>query len=302
MRRTPARVGLALAALLAAGSYVFPPLRRGAVEATLEVHVAGRGPAPGLAAAQYEVRLRGPAGLECDPPRLGDAAAAWKADRIASAWSEEGDRVEVSLDVHLTQVKPGAAPLPDLRLRFRPDAGAAWEEAEWLDILRQARDGPPPEPYTPEPARPWWLLPAAAVLVVVLAAAGWLRWRRRPVPAPPVPAAVRALKELERLEESALPPAGHSAAFHTRASEVLRRYLAERFGLPALERTTAEFLSAAVKVPELAAYDGRLREFLERCDLAKFAGAGLSAEQCRHSAALARELIGRTRTPPPGGA
>jgi hypothetical protein len=288
------RAALALAALLGVGAYVYPPQRRGDVEAVLEVDVAERGPGPGLAAADYVVRLSGPADLEVDVPRLEDAAAAWKVDWRASGWRLEDGRAAVAIEIHLAQVKPGPVPLPDVRLRFQEGPGAPWQEVEWLDVLRQTREGPPPGPYTPEPGRQAWLLPAALGVVVLAAVSGWALWRRRPSRPVPLAASVRALKELDRLEQSALPPAADSATFHTRVSDVVRRYLLERFGLPAPERTTSEFLGAAADVPELAACGELLRDFCDRCDLAKFANAALTAEECRTTAGLARSLVERT--------
>jgi hypothetical protein len=128
---------------------------------------------------------------------------------------------------------------------------------------------------------------ALALLLVVL------RRRRHPKVTPLAPQA-RALLELERLEQTTLPPASPAEVFHTHLSEVVRCYLSERFGLKALEQTTAEFLAAARQVPQLGEQEPLLRELCARCDLAKFARAGLSAEECRLSAGLARTLVEQT--------
>ncbi len=288
------RAALALIALLGVGAYVFPPQRRGVLEAVLEVDVAARGPAPGLAAALYVLRLRGPATMEADGPRLGDATASWKADWRASSWRLRDEQAELHIEIHLRQIKPGPVPLPDLRLRMREGPESPWQEVEWIDILRQTRPGPPPERYTPQHSAPWWIGPGAAATGVVLGMGVWVLLRRRPARSAPVSPLLRALKELDRLEQSALPPATDSATFHTQVSEVVRRFLMEHFGLPALERTTAEFLQTATRVPQLTATADVLREFCDRCDLAKFAGTSLTAEECRATLSLARRLIEST--------
>jgi hypothetical protein len=84
-----------------------------------------------------------------------------------------------------------------------------------------------------------------------------------------LPPEARARRELEGLRQ--LPENG---AILSRVSQVLRHYYGEAFGLPSIELTTTEFcnaISASDTVgSELA---GVLRDFLRRCDQAKFAPA-----------------------------
>jgi hypothetical protein len=280
---------------VARAEFTFPTERRGAVEAVLEVRVADRPVAPGQAAATYILRLRGPAQLEVLPPQLGDAAGAWKSDWQASYWTEDAGAAVVTLSVALRQLKPGGAPLPDVRLRFREGMEEPWQEVEWLDVLRLAQEMQGPR-LPVEPASASWGWWAGLAVFAAALGIGLMMLRRRRTQTPALPPDVRALGELDRLEASALPPAGLAAVFHTQLSEVVRRYVADRFGLKALEQTTAEFLAAVNKVPQLANQQDLLREFCDRCDLAKFAGAGLSPEECRGSAELARTLVQQTRS------
>src|SRR5262249_36919295 len=101
----------------------------------------------------------------------------------------------------------------------------------------------------------------------------------------------------DRIERTALPPVGEPDAFHTQVSNVVRRYLQERFGLRAPQQTTAEFLAlgAAQQLP--APQQALLRDLFERCDLAKFARAGASPEDCRRLATLARAFVHQTAPP-----
>lgn len=296
LRPWPSAISLLLALPFVAGSVEFPR-QQGKVEATLEVRVAGRSPAPGLGSATYLLCLKGPANLQVEPPRLGDATGAWKQAWQSSAWAADGAGVVVEDVVELRQVKPGAAPLPDVKVRFREGASAPWHEVEWLDVLRQMRGIAPPEAPAPPPVSRW--LPAAggALGAIVLLACGWGLWRRRSAPPAPLPPGTRALRELASLEETALPGCDGSA-LHARLADTVRRYLAERFGLRALEQTSAEFLESARLVPQLGGTrQDLLRDFLERCDLAKFAPAGVSPEDCRQTAALARALVEQAEAP-----
>src|SRR5207249_532712 len=90
----------------------------------------------------------------------------------------------------------------------------------------------------PVPHSWWWLLP-----IIVLGAIAWWLWRRKKPTAatesvvPPTAFEI-ALAALQRLREEN-PPVG---VFYTRLSDVVRRYLEDRFQLRAPERTTEEFL------------------------------------------------------------
>jgi hypothetical protein len=288
-------VGLALAGR-AAADFTFPAQRCGAMEAVLAVHVADHSEAPGLAAAVYTIEVRGPAGLQVEAPQLGDATQAWKVTWEKPSRKEEAGGVIVTLRGSVQQVKPvPPGKLPSLRLGLREDPKAEPQEVEWLDILDRLRELPGPA-APPEPPAVWKWAVAAGVVIAAMLTALVLGRRRKPI-APPRPPEERALSEIDLLERTALPPAGPADAFHTRLSDLVRRYLAERFGLKALEQTTAEFLAAARQVPQLNEREPLLCEFCERCDLAKFARAELSPQDCRRSADLARTLVEQLRSP-----
>ena len=104
---------------------------------------------------------------------------------------------------------------------------------------------PLPFPQLPNPAEvslppPWWL-PWAMVLVLLLLIAliVWLLLRPKPLPAAPLrqpwSSAFRALNDL-RSRIQAIPPQDVSH----RVSLILRRYLLERYAVPAPARTTHE--------------------------------------------------------------
>ena len=60
--------------------------------------------------------------------------------------------------------------------------------------------------------------------------------------------------------------------FSIRVSDILRRYVTEQYRLPVTRQTSVEFLAAAAKAPSFSADDKSLLEdFLNRCDLIKFA-------------------------------
>jgi hypothetical protein len=297
------------AALAAAGAApapgdegdAFPAERRGESVASLTVRVAEKGAAPGLAAVRLTVSVTGPAGAEVEPLRLEDPTDSWKVPLAAGSWGVDGGRLTWCQTAELRQARPGVVALPGVRLRLRDGPGAEWQEVVWADILKTLR-GPPPAEELPPPAPSPWPgrlrragAAVGAALVLGLALALWVALRRRGRRAEPLPPHDRALRELERVEREGLPPAGDAAEYHTRVGDVVRAYVAARFGVRAAQQTTAEFLAGLGAVPELDA-EGRelLRSFLERCDLAKFARVSPPPEECRRTAELAREFVRRT--------
>jgi hypothetical protein len=215
----------------------------------------------------------------------------------------------------------GDPPLQIAPLRYRLQSGKGeWQTATWKEVLirvtttvqqvdpSQLRDITGPEPM-PEVKSPWigvlrW---SGAALVALAAVLMYLEWRRRHAKATPaLPPHEWAVQELARLESMGLPQHGQAERFHTLASDTIRRYLELRFQLRAPRQTTAEFLEAMREAPQLdAGQRALLRDFLERCDLAKFARAEYSVEECKGTADMARTFVDQTKptlAPVPQGA
>ena len=120
---------------------------------------------------------------------------------------------------------------------------------------------------------PTWMVVTAAVIALLLLIGAALLIRRaiknRPVPPPPTPRSI-ALRALERLrgDVKSLDPYDFSIA----VSDVLRTYVGAAYGLHAPQQTSPEFLAAISSSPKFSAGDRKLlAEFLETCDLIKFA-------------------------------
>lgn len=282
---------LALPAADDADGVVLPEQTHGDMTARLMVHVAGAGPQPGAALVRLTLTITGGPLFQVEPPRLADPVNAWEPQ--VNEWCRlDGDRLTWTQSILLRQIKPGPAALPDVKVRFREGPGAAWEDAEWVDVLKTARAAPPPEPSPPLPSGMGWLPWAVLAAPLALAALAWALRLRRARPRRMLPADQRALQDLRRMEQT---PDLDSPAFYTTLSDVVRRYLAERFNLPAMRQTTAEFLETVGRMGRLAPEEQAiLLDLLERCDLAKFAPVGASVESCRETAFLARRFVERT--------
>ncbi|HYE29883.1 MAG TPA: hypothetical protein VEH27_00510 [Methylomirabilota bacterium] len=117
-----------------------------------------------------------------------------------------------------------------------------------------------------------WAIIAGGVLAgVIIAWFAWRLWQKRPRKNPGellIPAHRRALELLR----GALAHIDEPERFCTEVSNIARRYLEERFALHAPERTTEEFLEELRASSALSlSHKQALADFLEQCDLAKFA-------------------------------
>jgi hypothetical protein len=234
------------------------------------------------AAAAWRVRPAGPPVVEAlpggrerwsrpyrfDPYLPGDPARIVFAPIMVTAGTAnrsdevQGPVVEVKVQTTLTAAKPDDA---------RPVTG--------IETLPPVMPG--------DSGSGVWLVIAvpAALFLAGLLVGLRKRWlaKRRPLPAPAWAAA-----EFDRL-------GGESGvAFADRLAAVLRGYVERRYGVPAPRLTTAELAAEAGRAGWPA--DG-LRELLDRCDRAKFAGEAPDAAEARELLARAREWVS-SQSPP----
>jgi hypothetical protein len=103
---------------------------------------------------------------------------------------------------------------------------------------------------------------------------------------------------LDRLEAArALMNEAHVREYAFAVSEIIRSYIEQRFGEKAKRRTTEEFLSDLIRQTgtPLAAHRALLEDFLNHCDLPKFARWQLSIAEMESMHASARTFILETR-------
>jgi hypothetical protein len=132
------------------------------------------------------------------------------------------------------------------------DAAADMQHVTVASVLGDAnesadiRDIAGPE-AVPRDLRPWYVAGGAlAALTLLVLGWRWLRRRRRHAEraAPPRPAHEIAAEALRALRARRLPEAGEFKEFYSALSDIVRRYLEDRFRLRAPEMTTEEFLAA----------------------------------------------------------
>jgi hypothetical protein len=145
-------------------------------------------------------------------------------------------------------------------------------------IAQEFHDIAPPVDYTL--LKPWVVFCIAAAALAVIGFIAWLivRWRNRP--RPEESPRTRALNELRRIEPEieTLP----AYQFSIRVSDVLRRYVSEQYHLPVTRQTSVEFLSALTAGSPFSEHEtSLLTDFLDRCDMIKFARYAATAADSR---------------------
>jgi hypothetical protein len=137
-----------------------------------------------------------------------------------------------------------------------------------LVLAEEFHDIAPPVDYSLIP--PWLVFVIAFVVLSLLGLIVWWFVQRRKPELPPKAPREIALEDLEHIrnEIERINP----YQFSIRVSDILRRYVSHQYGVPATRQTSIEFLTAAAKAPSFSADDKSLLEdFLNRCDLIKFA-------------------------------
>jgi hypothetical protein len=201
-------------------------------------------------------------------------------------WSPAESRTEGEEKVErrvmtLLPLDVGEQTLPALEVELKPGGRSLKSPPVKFDVLEPAsvRKGD----KTLRDLKPYWLksgllgrrgrrwLLALLLLAAALAAAAYWRRRKEEGPAePPLPPHLRALRDLEDLERTAL-ARGAVREFYERLSAILREYLHGRFGLPALYLTTRDIARLMRESEFDRARQAELRSVLDRADLVKFA-------------------------------
>lgn len=257
--------------------------------------------------------VEGPAPLRVEPPEpqkllAGEAAAAWRIRPAGGVTVDDlpGGRQRWSqayrLDPYVAgeQVPVAFAPIGVAAGGATAAQPVTWPAAE-VKVTTAIADAKaeaarpvtgieelPPRPGDDPGAAGWpFVAGLGAVFAAVLAVVLVRRWRAKPPPVPPGPWAARELGRITLGPETA-----------DRVAAVIRGFVERRHGLPASQRTTAELLAACDGAAWPVETVAGLREVLERCDRARFAGGELSPDDAAGLIASAKAWV--TATDPAG--
>lgn len=141
-------------------------------------------------------------------------------------------------------------------------------------------------------------------IIVVLAAIVFLglflkktREKRCKKPLPPEKTAHQIAREsLAALSSENLPEAGRIKEYYFRLSDIIRRYIEDRFMIKAPEMTTEEFLFSLGDATWFSAgHKDLLKEFLNLCDIVKFAKYGPTRKEIDASFSVADRFVEETQ-------
>jgi hypothetical protein len=141
-----------------------------------------------------------------------------------------------------------------------------------------------------------WFAGLGVAALIVTAISLWI-WRQRAVQGatPAIPPHRWAFEQLDELERRQLPAQGLTQEFYFLLSGILRAYIERRFSLKAPEQTTTEFLETiqdhSVFSPD---QNNLLREFLQACDMVKFALHEPPELEITIAFSTAREFVDQT--------
>jgi Domain of unknown function (DUF4381) len=136
----------------------------------------------------------------------------------------------------------------------------------------------PPVDYSLLP--PWVIFAGALVALLLAGLLGWWIRRRWQRPGPQPSPRERTLELLDRISREIETLSPYQFSIHV--SDILRRYVTDQYQLPVTRQTSVEFLAALTKASPFSEDEKSLLEdFLNRCDLIKFARYDATTDDSR---------------------
>jgi hypothetical protein len=240
------------------------------------------------------------------PPRLTGAA---------------NTRIVVQKTFILKPYLPGAYTIPPLTILYRKGSESGVQKelrTEEVQVIvtsylppdatnLQIKDIKPPVELPLDITRLLWLA-GLLLLFIILGVAGFLYWRETHAKKEALIIQISpdelAFQELDKLLAEDLLARGEVKLFHLRISDILRSYIENRFGLKAPERTTEEFLTELtldLQMQKALINDHKrlLAEFLNQCDLVKFAKHEPTIVESEKTVIICREFVEETKLASP---
>lgn len=229
---------------------------------------------------------------------------------------QKGDRATTTVSLYFVPLpaKPGRntlvlPPLPVAVARASGEIMTLCTSAHTLTVEDPIANEPNPKPKPNPPPRrqleEWTFAKhatiVAAIALLVGALAAWLilRWLKRPRPQPPPPPPRPpwevALEGLFDLRHAGLLENQRHAEFYDRVSDVIRRYLGDRYGYDGLESTTREALTALRRVSIPLDVFVQIQQFMQDADLVKFARRAPTEAECTAVLTAAEAIVEATR-------
>ena len=155
-------------------------------------------------------------------------------------------------------------------------------------LIQNFHEIAPPVDYSLIPV--WAVFLASFVSLAFLGLLVWWLRGKFKRSAPPKTARERALDALDQISD--IIDTEDPYRFSIKVSDVLRRYVTEQYRLPLTRQTSVEFLEALATNPSFSSDDKLLlQDFLNRCDLIKFARYDATPDDSRMLLDEATEFV-----------
>jgi hypothetical protein len=210
--------------------------------------------------------------------------------KIDSSFSADKKTVTLHQNFLITSFDSGFYAIPPIRFFYRelPDTTIRFVQTETLllsvhtltvdttKVIKPIK-GPLSVPLTFREILPWLIL-AVLVILVILAVLFYLKKRKKAEPVFQIRSKTQllphelALSELEKLRVKKLWQAGRTKEYHSELTDILRKYLEDRFSIMALEMTSQDIIDS-VRTQNNMHNDSirKLNHILAMADLVKFA-------------------------------
>jgi hypothetical protein len=254
-------------------------------------------------------------GYSVDFPALSDGLTQFKIldDQDLGKKLGDGNKVIISHQYRLEPLTPGECTLPGMEFIYHKEGQDGQSSLNTEPIAIQVTTTLPDDPNLtladiadiedivemPTNYLPWII---SALVAAVMGLGIWIGLLLRPKKAAVVHKVYKSAHEiafemLKRISEEKLVEQGLVKEFYEKLSLCLRQYIENRFRLRAPEQTTEEFLESLKKSDFLKSeYKQELKQFLEHCDLVKFAKYRPDNNQINESLTMAEKFVENTKS------
>jgi hypothetical protein len=210
--------------------------------------------------------------------------------KIDSSFSADKKTLTLHQNFLITSFDSGFYAIPPIRFFYRelPDTAVRFAQSETLllsvhtlavdttKIIKPIK-GPLSVPLTFREILPWLILAVLGILVI-LAVLYYLKKRKKAEPVFQIRSRIQpppheiALSELEKLRVKKLWQIGRTKEYHSELTDILRKYMEDRFSIMALEMTSQEIMDS-IRSQNNMKKDSveKLNHLLLLADLVKFA-------------------------------
>ena len=258
-----------------------------------------------------DIQVHQPAGIMVDFPHIKDTLV--EKLEVIRSWPADTSTLNGDLEIlkryRLTSFDSGLYVVPPLKFRFSSDI---WNDSLESNPLFLYVHTVPVDSMIYDVKSPMHVpvgflevFPFVLGGIIVLTAFALLLWylrRRRKnkplfrAPKPEEPAHIIAFRELRDLKDENLWQNGEFKKYYTRLTEIIRRYMERRYGIPAMEMTSIEILEEWNRSGEnKEELSQKLDILLNLADLVKFAKQKPVASQNEENMERAYDFIEQTK-------